>query len=79
VAPPTQVFLNSHYCQPLINIHSSSVKPAVHDEVEAVTPRLSPSDMPKRLQVEYLPVEREGGKDEGAMLFAKTATQFYFK
>lgn len=46
--------------------------------VEVATPRLSPANMPKRLQVEYLPVERVADS-EGSTLFAKTATQFYFK
>lgn len=47
--------------------------------VEVATPRLAPVNMPKLLQVEYLPVEKEGAQDEGSKLFAKTATQFYFK
>jgi hypothetical protein len=46
--------------------------------VEVATPRLSAEDMPRQLQVEYLPVEFSGETEDPA-LFAKTVTQFYFK
>lgn len=46
--------------------------------VEVATPKLEPDNMPKQLQVEYLPVEFASKGDDPA-LFAKTVTQFYFK
>lgn len=46
--------------------------------VEVATPRLDAANMPRRLQVEYLPVEFVAKEDDLA-LFAKTVTQFYFK
>jgi hypothetical protein len=79
VAPPTHVFLNYLTCQPLVTAASSGVASGVQEKVQIATPRLSPAAMPKRLQVDYLPVEREREGDDSAKLFAKTATQFYFK
>jgi hypothetical protein len=46
--------------------------------VEVATPWLSAAEMPRQLQVEYLPVEFSGETEDPA-LFAKTVTQFYFK
>lgn len=46
--------------------------------VEVATPRLAAADMPKLLQVEYLPVDFVADTQDPA-LFAKTVTQFYFK
>lgn len=46
--------------------------------VEVATPRLAQANIPKRLQVEYLPVE-VAAESEDPALFAKTVTQFYFR
>jgi len=46
--------------------------------VEVATPRLAAANMPRQLQVEYLPVEFVAESEDPA-LFAKTVTQFYFK
>jgi hypothetical protein len=45
---------------------------------EVASPQLEPANMPRQLQVEYLPVEFAAREDDPA-LFAKTVTQFYFK
>lgn len=106
VAPPTNVFLNNHYCWPLFRPSSSSGnspaaiaaaagsgaavgkapgapagKQAPQQQmqmVEVATPQLEPANMPRQLQVEYLPVEF-AARDDDPALFAKTVTQFYFK
>ena len=93
VGPPDRVFLNNHYCWPLVpgaaapfnntalpNSSSSSSSRSAEPvkELQAV-PAVQDEQQPKELMVEYLPIEHVEAPDEGDALFARSFTQFYFK